>query len=57
MHKILQRFEGKLFGEVKFFLGMNIIRDLAARTLAVDQSGLIRGLVRRAGCSTTGGSS
>jgi hypothetical protein len=23
MHKILQRFEGKLFGEVKFFLGMN----------------------------------
>jgi hypothetical protein len=45
-----------MFGEV-FFLGMNIIRDRAARTLAVDQSGLIRGLVRRAGCSTTSGSS
>jgi hypothetical protein len=57
IHKILQRFEGKLFGEVKFFLGMNIARDRAARTISVDQSGLIRGLVRRSGCDAVGGSS
>jgi hypothetical protein len=50
MGKILQRFEGKMLGEVKFFLRMNIARERAARTISVDQSGLIRGLVRRSGC-------
>jgi hypothetical protein len=27
VHKILQRFEGNMSGEVKFFLGMNVARD------------------------------
>jgi hypothetical protein len=50
MREILQRFEGKMFGGVKFFLRMYTARDRAARTISVDQSGLIRGLVRRSGC-------
>jgi hypothetical protein len=38
MHKILQRFEGNMFGEVKFFLGMNVARDRAARSIAVNRA-------------------
>jgi hypothetical protein len=55
MHKILQRFEGKLFGEVKSFIDMHAVRDRAARTIAVDQRSLIhQALVHRSGCDAVG---
>jgi hypothetical protein len=53
---ILKQYEGKLFGEMKHFLGMEITRDRLKKTISISQSNLIQALVRRAGLDDRCGS-
>jgi hypothetical protein len=56
MDTILTRFEGKLFGDMKHFLGLEIIRDRKQYTIRMHQKNLIQALVRRVGLDDRCGS-
>jgi hypothetical protein len=53
---MLEKFEGKLFGDIQHFLGMVIIRDRKKKTIEFQQKNLIKGLVRRKGLDERCGS-
>jgi hypothetical protein len=44
---VLENFEGKLFGDIQHFLGMEITRDRKKKTIKIQQKSLIKALVRR----------
>jgi hypothetical protein len=56
MDSILTKYEGKLFGDIHHFLGMDITRDRKKRTISIQQMNLIQALVRRAGLDDRCGS-
>lgn len=55
IHEVLNEFEGKLFGEASFFLGMRIERDRKVGTISVSQRGQIQGVLLRTGMAAARG--
>jgi hypothetical protein len=56
MEAILTKYEGKLFGDIHHFLGMEISRDRTERTISINQKILIQASVRRTGLDDRCGS-